>query len=50
MDYPFPRNHFPSQRVSYEERQQAEWYANCCDGVIALAQSIRDSQEDGDSW
>ena len=48
MDYPFPRNYFPSQRVSYEERQQAEWYANCCDGVIALAQSIRDSQEDGD--
>lgn len=48
MDYPFPRNYFPSQRVSHEERQQAEWYANCCDGVIALAQSIRDSQEDGD--
>lgn len=48
MDYPFPRNYFPSQRVSYEERQQAEWYANCCDGVIALGQSIRDSQEDGD--
>lgn len=48
MDYPFPRNYFPSQRVSYEERQQSSWYANCCDGVIALAQSIRDSQEDGD--
>ena len=40
--------YFPKQRVSYEERQQSSWYANCCDGVIALAQSIRDSQEDGD--
>ena len=48
MDFPFPRNLFPSQRVSYEERQKPEWYANCCDGVIALAQSIRDSEEDAD--
>lgn len=48
MNYPFPRNYFPSQRVSYAERQKAEWYANCCDGVIALAQSIRDSEEDAD--
>lgn len=48
MDYPFPRNYFPSQRVSYAERQKAEWYANCCDGVIALAQSIRNSEEDAD--
>lgn len=48
MDYPFPRNLFPSQRVSHAERQKPEWYANCCDGVIAIAQSIRDSQEDAD--
>lgn len=40
--------YFPKQRVSYEERQQSSWYANCCDGVIALAQSIRDSEEDAD--
>lgn len=48
MEYPFLKNLFPSQRVSYAERQDASWYANCCDGVIALAQSIRDSEEDAD--
>lgn len=33
---------FPSQRVSASERNKPEWYANCCDWVIAQAQGIRD--------
>lgn len=48
MDYPFPRNYFPDQRVSATEREKPEWYANCCDGVIAIAQSIKDSNTESD--
>ena len=33
---------FPSQRVSASERNKPEWYANCCDWIIAQAQGIRD--------
>lgn len=45
MNYPLDYNYFPSQRVSYEEKQKPEWYANCCDGVIALGETIRSSEE-----
>lgn len=36
---------FPSQRVSASERNKPEWYANCCDWVIAQAQGIRDKDK-----
>lgn len=36
---------FPSQRVSASERNKPEWYANCCDWVIAQAQGIRDKNK-----
>lgn len=32
---------FPSQRVSYQEKQKADWYANCCDYVIEAGISAR---------
>lgn len=34
---------FPSQRVSSSEKEKPEWYANCCDWIIAQAQSMKDS-------
>lgn len=36
---------FPSQRVSTAEKNKPEWYANCCDWIIAQGQAIRDSDE-----
>lgn len=38
---------FPSQRVSASERNKPEWYANCCDYVIAAGLSAR-NQADND--
>lgn len=42
------RFNFPKQRVSAEEREKAEWYANCIDYVIGIGQSIKNGQ-DGES-
>lgn len=36
---------FPSQRVSNAEKSKPEWYANCCDFIIAQGESIRKSDE-----
>ncbi|AXH74534.1 MAG: portal protein [crAssphage sp. isolate ctbg_1] len=36
---------FPNQRVSDAEKNKAEWYANCCDWIIAQGQAIRDEDE-----
>ena len=38
---------FPSQQVSASERNKPEWYANCCDYVIAAGLSAR-NQADND--
>lgn len=39
------RFNFPKQRVSKEEREKPEWYANCIDWVIAMGQSVRSANE-----
>ncbi len=39
------RFNFPKQRVSVEEREKSEWYANSIDYVIGLGESIRSGQE-----
>ena len=44
-DYSFPRNLFPSQRVTKAEREDPKWYANSCDAVIAFGESIRNSED-----
>ena len=36
---------FPQQRVSNAEKEKPEWYAACCDWIIAQGQAIRDTQE-----
>lgn len=36
---------FPNQRVSDKEKDKPEWYAACCDWIIAQGQNIRDSDE-----
>lgn len=36
---------FPKQRVSRNEREKPEWYANSIDWVIAMGQSVRSSNE-----
>lgn len=41
----FGKVNFPSQRVSDAEKNKPEWYANCCDWIIAQGQSIRDEEE-----
>ena len=41
IDY-FYANNFPSQRVSNAEKEKPEWYAQCCDYVIAMGQSCAD--------
>lgn len=33
---------FPNQRVSNAEKEKPEWFANCCDYVIAAGQSCND--------
>lgn len=44
-DYSFPRNLFPSQRVTKAEREDAKWYANSCDAVIAFGEAVRNSED-----
>lgn len=41
---------FPSQRVSSSQKEKPEWYANCCDWVIATAVSLRDEKEIENSY
>lgn len=36
---------FPNQRVSNKEKEKPEWYANCCDWIIAQGLAIRDIDE-----
>ena len=36
---------FPNQRVSNSEKEKPEWYANCCDWIIAQGQNIRDQED-----
>ena len=36
---------FPSQRVSDSEKEKYEWYAACCDYVIAQGEAYKDSAE-----
>lgn len=36
---------FPNQRVSDSEKEKPEWYANCCDWIIAQGQSIKEEDE-----
>ena len=36
---------FPSQRVSDSEKEKYEWYASCCDYVIAQGEAFKDSAE-----
>ena len=36
---------FPSQRVSDSEKEKYEWYAACCDYVIAQGEAYKDSSE-----
>lgn len=36
---------FPSQRVSNAVKEKAEWYANCCDWIIAQGQGARDNND-----
>ena len=33
---------FPQQRVPNSEKKKAEWYANCCDWIIAQAEGMKD--------
>ena len=44
-DYSFPRNLFPSQRVTKAEREDPKWYANSGDAVIAFGEAVRSSEE-----
>lgn len=41
---------FPNQRVSNAEKEKPEWYANCCDWIIAQGMSIRDNDELEDKY
>lgn len=36
---------FPKQRVSQQEREKPEWYANCCDYVIAAGKAVRGDRD-----
>lgn len=36
---------FPKQRVPNSEKNKPEWYANCCDWIIAKAVGLRDTSE-----
>lgn len=44
LDY-FYANNFPSQRVSNAEKEKPEWYAQCCDYVIAIGQSCANKED-----
>lgn len=41
----FNDRYFPRQRVSYAEKQKAEWYGNCIDYVIDAGTSFNDRKE-----
>ena len=36
---------FPVQRVPNSRKKEADWYANCCDWIIAQGQNNRDNNE-----
>lgn len=36
---------FPQQRVPNSRKKEADWYAACCDWVIAQGQNNRDSSQ-----
>jgi RNase adaptor protein for sRNA GlmZ degradation len=36
---------FPSQRVSDAEKEKPDWYATCCDWIIAQGMAVRDTTE-----
>lgn len=41
-----PREYdFPRQRISNAEKNKPEWYAGCCDWIIAQGQNIRNSSD-----
>lgn len=41
-----PREYdFPRQRVSNAEKNKPEWYAGCCDWIIAQGQNIRNNSD-----
>ena len=40
--YPRISNYFPSQRVSEEEKNKSDWYANCIDYVIDAGLSFNE--------
>ena len=37
--------YFPAQRVSYEDKEQAEWYSNCIDFIINAGLDYNDREE-----
>ena len=41
----FNDRYFPRQRVSYAEKQKADWYGNCIDYVIDAGTSFNDRKE-----
>lgn len=41
----FNDKYFPRQRVSYAEKQKADWYGNCIDYVIDAGTSFNDRKE-----
>lgn len=41
----FQSFNFPIQRVPNSEKSKAEWYANCCDWIIAQGLGVRDASE-----
>lgn len=44
--FELPREYdFPRQRVSNAEKNKPEWYAGCCDWIIAQGQNIRNSSD-----
>lgn len=45
MEFNFTTKYFPQQRVSYAEKQKADWYANCIDYVIDCGLSFNDRKD-----
>ena len=46
MPHSFIQNiDFPSQRVSDAQKEKPEWYANCCDWIIAQGEAYKDTRE-----
>ena len=41
----FNDRYFPRQRVSYAEKQKADWYANCIDYIVDAGTSFNDRKE-----